>query len=59
MTTVEVTYDACSANGVGRGHLQDEMLHTLILHKGRQRGIIDLPRYLFWIIPFEIIGGNL
>lgn len=59
MTTVEVTRDTCAANGVGLRHLQDEMVHTLILHKGRQHGIIHLPDYLFWIIPFEIIGSNL
>lgn len=59
MTPVAVTCDACSAIGVGRGRLQDEMSHTLILYEGRQCGITHGPDYLFWIITFEVIGSNL
>lgn len=45
-------------NGVGRGHLQEEMLHILILLEERQHGVINLLSYLFWVILFEIIGSD-
>lgn len=48
----------CSANGVGLGHLQEEMSHILILLEGRQHGVINLLSYLFWVILFEIIGSD-
>lgn len=57
-TTRELTCEIRSASGVGLGHLQEEMLHILILLEGRQHGVINLLNYLFWVILFKVIGSD-